>query len=816
MGRAMVMIFLLLPALGWALEGVRVDRKQVAAATARIDAAHAALRACGLDAALANTLTQKGAKMSTKETLKATVTPAGMGTQLVRLSLPLPPGFLGDGQALAAFDGTRTQRASVRPLSRYAKTGAARRALVTFPYEFKDFNPVTFTFTPAPAKNPAPKLPVKVTVDGDRLVIAYKHGPRLEARLIAPPGKASGPVKVQTVESNANYRWQLFRTEDAEWSRIIDVRIDALGTVAVTALLQRSTVTTSPYDGTKRAYDIAFTTAPDFGWEIQTTSQECGLEENTVITKVEGEAEHPFTGGQGCAFLFDDWGYQLYHPVAPFTYRGSVRVQREGDRMDYRYLRCAAAEKVPMQSTAWRRAEFVVSPVGQAQLTSTLEYPHLMTTDPKLWDALYGTGEPLDLAGQPELAKLTAYHHDTIYASMAFGDDFGNVTSFDASQPHRAVHTMLRLNHCPAIFFEGWRSGDRRLVNTGVLWCRNFRDMGIWWGPENYGGTRYPYTTGPADFGKDFCWRSDEGGASFCTKGFDAFFLAYEQTGDPLLLEALGAQTQYAKRFVHALPGTTRNIGVAIDFVRLYRYTGQERYLDEALRLFRELRDSGALLENNLFTEGGGPATNDENYMASDGVGYDGTYLKPYILGYGLEGLPALLALCPEEPRLREAVEAMADFQAASQDPLGAWRYPHPRSPYQIVNQALEHAMQIVNGDLALGPREAHLDAIERMLRLRLHFWLKTGAIMNGLGGWEAGPDGKTAVDTMKQYELAAERDTTRDYTEGAISSGGSAIEGLVYLPEVLRFYLQHRPADRLLAPPAPDSPLGKVLGRVK
>ena len=480
----------------------------------------------------------------------------------------------------------------------------------------------------------------------------------------------------------------------------------------------------------------------------------------------------------------------------------------------YRYLRCAAGDKVPMQSTAWRRAEFVVGPVGQARLTETLEYPHGFSADWRLWDALYGTGEPLKLDGQSALAGLVQYHHEAILASSAHGDDFGNITAFDVKTPHRVVHCMLRLNHAPAIFFEGWRSNDRRLVTAGVLWCQNFRDMGIWWGPENYGGTRYPYTTGPADFGKDFCWRSDEGGATFCTKGFDSFLLAYEQTGDPLMLEALGAQTQFAENHVHAVPGLTRNIGDVIDFVRLHRYTGEQGYLDNALRLFSELRDSGALQPENLYTESGGPATNNDTYMERDGVGFDGSYFKPYILGYGLQGLPALAELYPDEARLGEAVRAMADFLARTQDPVGAWRYPHPLSPGMIVNQALEHAQQIANAEAVLGPQDAHLDAIERMLRLRLHYWQATGTIMNSLGGWELGPDGKTRVDTMKIYCVAAERDAERDYSEGAISSGGSAIEGLVYLPELLRFYLRHRPADRLLALPAPDSPLGKVLAR--
>lgn len=95
------------------------------------------------------------------------------------------------------------------------------------------------------------------------------------------------------------------------------------------------------------------------------------------------------------------------------------------------------------------------------------------------------------------------------------------------------------------------------------------------------------------------------------------------------------------------------------------------------------------------------------------------------------------------------------------------------------------------------------------MLRLRLDFWQATGTIMDNLGGWEFGRDRKTQVDILKLYTLAAERYGTRDYTEGAIGSGGAAIDGLVYLPELLRFCLRHRSADRLFAPPCAGQPAG-------
>src|SRR5207247_11066059 len=74
----------------------------------------------------------------------------------------------------------------------------------------------------------------------------------------------------------------------------------------------------------------------------------------------------------------------------------------------------------------------------------------------------------------------------------------------------------------------------------------------------------------------------------------------------------------------------------------------------------------------------------------------------------------------------------------------------------------------------------------------------------------------KRAAELNTPYRRPEDRDVTRDYTEGQPGFGSAPPEGLVYFPEVLAFYLKHRPASRLLAPPKLDEPLGKVLARVR
>ena len=109
----------------------------------------------------------------------------------------------------------------------------------------------------------------------------------------------------------------------------------------------------------------------------------------------------------------------------------------------------------------------------------------------------------------------------------------------------------------------------------------------------------------------------------------------------------------------------------------------------------------------------------------------------------------------------------------------------------------MEHAWQLAQAGRYLGPQERPLDAIERVLRQRLWGWQQTGRLFNGLSGWELATGKiKTPNEIYTLYPKPADRDASRDYTEGAPEFGGSSPEGLVYLPGVLAYYLQHRSAD--------------------
>lgn len=738
------------------------------------------------------------------------VTPAASGLQLVRASFPFPRGFLKSDASVVVMSPTESILAGVRPITFHATTPFVRRGLVTFPYRFSSSDPVRFTIRRAEDKDAVEraasvtelKIP-HVTMEAGTLLIDPLNGFTVKATPVVPRDLSHQNWTKETVEKHPYFEWHRFRGDDEHWPLIIDVRADALGGIVAVAHLQRNIA------GDDRA--------PAFGWEIQIPSGSAELLVDDVPLSSDSETiKHAFKGAESCRLLLADGKFEVYHPTQPLKRKGSVELQKRAQGIRYRYLRSTREDQIPMQEATWQRAEFVFAPSSAAKLTASLCSPHQVQLNGKLRKELYGTGNPVHPDQSPKLLQLINYHHDAVVHSMARGDDWGNVTSFTDGSTEGGAFGMNRLNHCPPIFEEGYRSGDRRLIETALLWCDNFYDQSIWWGKAGKGGTRYNNiaASGKTPPDEHYMWRSNDS-VHFCTKGYDSFLLAYEETGDPRMMEALRAQTAYAKEYVHSGNGECRNIGDVRDFIRLYKYTADREYQQQGLRLFRELVPK--LSPEALFSQSGHPLEQNAPFIEDDEFGYKHPFAKPYIIGYALAGLPELAREYPDEPRLRETIRAVADFLAASQDPLGGWRYPHPKSSSILLSQAIEHAWQIVQADKLLGPDERHLDAIERVLRQRFHGWRQTGKTLGGVGGWElATGKVKSPKELYSLYQKPSDRDSSRDYSEGSIGVGGSPPEGIVYFTEVLSFYLEHRPIERITAPPEPNSPLGIVLARLR
>lgn len=715
------------------------------------------------------------------------------GPQLLRVSLPCPPGGLLAGQGVTAHLPEGPVAADVRVLTEYpGQPRCARRAMITVPFTATGSAPLLVRLEAVDAMPAHPR--VVVADDGSSATVTwtdyavvvkanevlYRAGGN-ELRLV-PAGLApvAAPVRIEVVEDGNHYAWLRLHAETPEGRRVLDLRVDSLGTLAASVQIQRA----EPGDGH----------TPPFGWQVS------GLAAAATPTSA--------------ATALGDLQYSF--PARALYGRGHVNVDDDGTLV---YWRCTAEEKVPLQESAWRSAEIVLGRPGHTPRNALLVPDLPCRVSPAAYAPLYGGGAPLDLAAWPVLADLVAFTQDGIRKSAAVGDDAGNVTSFGPGNEHGGAFGMNRLNHAPAMFTWDWNNGGNAARDTAVRWCLNMHDLSIWWGDnERRGGTRYnnAVAAGQQEHAGDqsFMWRTNDA-STFCTKGFDAFLYAYEETGDPRFAEALHAQVAYAKQHVHVNTGEARNIGDVKDFLVLHRATGQQEYLDEALRLFRQLRE--VLSTGDLFSQNCKPLVPDPPFIDDDAFGYEYPFAKPYIIGYALAGLPDLLRIVPDEPKLRDVVRAVADFLAETVDPAGGWRYPHPKSSSIIISQGIEHAQQICNAAEVLEERGENIDhlinAVETVLQARVMGYMRSGAILAGLTGWErstgALPEGKSLHDL---YQKPSDRDAARDYTEGSVGVGGSAPDGLVYLDSVLRFYLARRPAERLFHA---NPQLQQVLDRV-
>jgi len=871
-----------------------------------------------------------------------TVIPSAEGSQLVRVSLPFAPGAFPAELGLIVHVNHQEIIPDLRPLTYHpGQPRYVRRAIITFMYDFRHCISQEFHLRLADKKRSSTSQSLlvdkfnahignmNINLSPEGLEVHDDRKLLWRAGIIAPASQSTGPVVTEIIEQGQYYLWLRMLIPDVSWPRILELRADSLGTIAAKLHLQRLL----PGDGR----------APDIGWRI-TGARISSIHNNNHRRMGIETIEHPFN--QAKQVWIQSKSNYIRFPDAHLKKRGMLICTNNTNGSEITYLRSLEEEQVPHQHAAWRTALFVLGKLETAPWTALMEPEQQIQISPKDFNTIYDESTPINLSPWPVLDKVRRFHIEAMAGGSLLGDDFGNVTSL----PKPDIFGMNRLNHCPSIFHEYYRTGDPRLRNVALQWCNNFHDLSIWWGTtgppqfdhrslsdwitfakrmksrtndkmadalnriwerlndktreainnvsdsqtissqqklsiarslnellkrrdlyevscwqkmhfddaalalikkgipylteeqviilnrylleavfpneiiqnkpfyrSRFGGTRYNnMARHHAEYrdDKSFMWRSNRA-VSFCTKGYDSYFYAYEETGDPRMATALRWQTEFAKIGVQADRGECRNIGDVQDFVRLHRFTGKEEYRNEGLRLFRELRT--CLSEGNLFSQGGKPIVIDLPFIDDDSFGYQHPFAKPYILGYALAGLPALAEYYSDEPKLREVIHAVADFMVESQDPLGGWRYPHPCSSRMIVSQGIEHAAQLVNAASYLENQGESisklLDAIERVLQARILVWKKTGKIFGGLRGWEATTgligDKKTIYDL---YKKPGDRNRDRDYTEGSISLGGSSPEGVVYFSKVLNFYLAHRPAERLFYP---NPPLKAILERL-
>lgn len=685
------------------------------------------------------------------------------GSLLARVSLPFAPHVLLSSERVAVEfpDGHRVGP-QVRVLTTHGGPGPfVRRAMLTFPIpeleQDTEFACKVVRGEVAMAEMPA------LSLEPEEGKVVVRVGERRYAVSAAAEAADSGTWTLEQVETGPYFQWARLLLPDSRFPRIVEVQADATG--AVRAAVH--------YQNLSDAYGYA----PPFGLSIEIT----GDSRYDVQTDLAANGHLP-------EWMLEEFGLAVGEG-SPF---GATSLIPTPAGVKFTRMMVTGEEKLPHQLAAWRGVSQVIGRIWQDSAAIAVEeqlplYPEavsLPSVDP--WPPLHG---------------LNALHEHAMAESGMEGPDAGNV----GNMPRSGVYGMNRLNHCPAMFQAGLGGGAS--TEAALAWCSNFHDLSIWWDAsdaEGFGGTRYNNMAAmDKSFAQDpaFMWRSNSD-ISFCTKGYDSFLYAYELTGDPRYANALHWQTEYAMREIHADTGEARNIGDVRDFVRLYEMTGRRVYLEHGLRLFRELRTK--LSTRDLFSQSGAPLEENLPFIDTDDFGYHHAFPKPYIMGYALAGLPALAKYFPEEPKLRDVIRAVADFIAATVDPVGGWRYPDPNSSTVLIGQGMEHAAQLCRAAEYLEGRgeaiDNLLDAVEMVLQGRVNGFIRKGGYLTGLAGWESSSgalkEGQTVQDL---YKLPGERDKRRDYTQGSVGIGESnSVDGTVYFPEVLAYYLKHRPAERL------------------
>ncbi len=730
--------------------------------------------------------------------------------QFIRVSLPFPYGSVKATQRIVLQSQGVDIPADCRVLTTYGGgEGYVRRAILSFVDDFenyeKEYTVIGGIQEPVeePYKNALKMGKSLFKYDGEKIHVSNEDKKSLIITSICPGGKKEEQeIREEIIEQGQHYLWVRWLHWDEAYPRIVELRANSEGQFAVRVFLQRW----AKEDGY----------VPEFGLVMEGNGKLSKIVGES-ITQLDKHVEQELKEGKDIAFLTED-KIKIGFPDAVCWRKGVILGDETSQGWKISYLRSREIDKVPHQPMAWRTAYIYVGPENLPVWNELLEPPVISYIPDSLGKSAYN----YEVYPEPEneiLRKVSEWHRNAMAVARLYGDDFGNVSTM----PVNSVFGMNRLNHNTEILYEYLRTSNPEIRKTFLFWCQNYVQLSIWWGDlksSTFGGTRYNNIRGRDskmhEEDNTFMWRSNDS-VTFCTKGIENMLFAYEETGDPFYACSLKWQVEYAKKNIHANTGECRNVGVVKDFLSLYHALGTQEYIDHALRIFRELREK--LCDNHLFSQGGEPLKKEVPFIQNDQTGYKNPFPKPYIIGYALQGLPELYKEFPNEPRLYETIEAVARFLAESGDPVGGWRYPHPRSPLICIGQGIEHAHQLVTACSVIKGKspyfETCLDRIEIVLQARIAGLLRNNCVLNSIGPWEyASGEFDTNKNLEEVYKTFDERDYSRDYTEGNIScTDVLPPEGVVFFTSVLGYYLKHREPNRLLTFSTPE--LRTVLTRI-
>lgn len=716
--------------------------------------------------------------------------------EIARVSLPVPAGLIKGEPPQFVSCGAKRLSAQANVITRHPDA-SVRRVMLSFPANVAAKSSLAFTYGPTGKADRLSSLArvegtsatiqteaFDLQLSGENLQITSKSGTALGSCHPFGPQVAEGQSPTLTVIQNGPYFvWLRWRQDGSDYSREVDVQADKLGRVRLAHRILR------------HLKDNGW--IPDFGFEFTATAAKpISFPEKALhflsLPVAEPISKHPEL--VAALKLGNGAPLSLVNPLALRQHRGTLETSRSGDTMTVRFNRVEPVSKeldgLILQEGMWRSVEVVLQPGPPESLAASVDSPLRTKVDWRLYDKVYRTGPPLAVKSSV-LKSLVEKYITTVESLSATGDDWGSLGGLE------------RYNHCQYIWEDYFRTGDPRLRRVALDYSENYNDFSVYWGPnpDFYGGGRYPANNDTQPWPGTFRTRHNNA-VTFCTKGYHSFWLAYEETGDPRFRYAAEQQAKWSSTHVHATVNYMRCIGQVTDFVKLYEYTGDGFYLDNAVRLWTEFQ--ACQDPDLLFNEGGRPSTGNDLYVPDDSFGYAHPYVKSYIVQYATNSLPYLLAHKPDDKRLRDTIVACNDWMAKVQTAGGGWSYPGPTTAGFAWSIEYCHGL-FLGYDVA--HKEQYLDCVQRDLRAIIALYDVYGTMPSGVASWES-LAGMTNADLGKKYHLGTDRDRNRDFTDGRVGFGAGP-DSTVYFQVLLRDYLAHRPESSLFTR---DEVLDKIL----
>lgn len=712
---------------------------------------------------------------------------------VARVALPVPAGWLaGSPPAEVILDG-KTVSVQAKVVTRHPD-GSIRRVMLSIPARLEPRS-VRNGIYPAGKSATSPttgRVPVAISTDRwqvvsgmDRIELRGADGVLLA--MIEPVGPEPAPAKatVQVLDGGSQFVWLRYDCAGSQWNRQCDVQVFRTGELRLVHRIQ------AKLDGDHWT--------PDFGWQLTAPGAQASNPPARAARMLGRDPSSRFADPGNADLLVeitlaDGTRTCAANPLALRQNRGTFEVNRAADAVILRSCRTEpvkdlATQGLMIQEGAWRFSELAVAPLGRAEFAAQLDAPVYGHADWRAYDAVYRTGAPLKVE-HPVLRDCVEKMVFALQDMQMKGDDLGSMPwSWSPRQTTPNYRSAVRLNHVQYVWEDWFRGGDPRMRSVAHDWCRNYFDLGMYWGPnpKYYGACRRGNAWrdrprhGPGTFNPRF-----DNSPIYVHKGWSNFWLMFEETGDPRYRRAAEAAADWSIRHQDAGSGEARVIGVVADAVKLYEYTGDRRHLDNAVRLWKTFQPSQG--PDLLFTQNNKPAVGNDLYIGSDAVGYRTPFVKPYIVQYAANALPCLLVHSPADQRLRATILALNDWMARVQQPGGGWGYPHPAAAGLSWNMEYVHGLLLAYG---VAPKAEYLDAAARNLRPVVQLCGLHGWPASGINPWE---DTAKIAPSQRQerYRLAADRDALRDYEEGRIKFGQTP-DNVVFFPVVLRDYLLHR-----------------------